>query len=74
MRYFLCRYSENFCPRILQAFVTLPKTLVKQPLKILDHFQSPGGFLLSISFVMIFLNARFSIVDKVPATEQYMAL
>ena len=44
--------------------------MAKEPL---DHFQSPGGFLLSISFVRIVLNARFSVTGKVPTTESYMA-
>ena len=45
--------------------------MVKEPLKSSDHFQSPSGFLLSISFVRIVLDACFSIVDKVLMTELY---
>ena len=44
---------------------------MKEPLKISDHFQSPSGFLLSISFLRIVLNARFSVAVKVPRTELY---
>ena len=52
---------------------TLPKILVKQPLKISDHFQSHGGFLLLILFVRIVLNARFLVVNKVATMESYAA-
>ena len=34
---------------------------MKEPLKVSDHFQYPGGFLLLISFVRIILNSRFSV-------------
>ena len=50
---------------------TLLKIFVKEPLKILDHFQSPSGFLLSILFVRIVLKERFSVASKVPVTELY---
>ena len=62
---------KTFRPRILQAFATLLKVLVKERLKISDHSQSPGGFLLSILFIRIVLNARFSVASKVPATKLY---
>ena len=73
MHYFLCRYSETFRPRILLASTTLLKILVKETSKSSDHFQSLGGFLLSILFERIILNARFSGADKVPMTELYTA-
>ena len=47
------------------------KILVKEPLKSLDHFQSPGGFLLLISFVRIILNACFSVAGKVLVKDLY---
>ena len=46
---------------------------MNEPLKILDHFQSPSGFLLSILFVRIILNACFSVANKAPTTELYAA-
>ena len=45
---------------------------MKEPLKISDHFQSPGGFLLLILFVRIVLSARFSVVSRAPTTELYV--
>ena len=53
-------------------FATLLKILVKDSLKSSDHFQSLGGFLLSISFVRIVLNARFSVVGKVLTMKLYV--
>ena len=44
---------------------------MEESLKSLDHFQSPAEFLLSISFVRIILNARFSFAGKVPTTKLY---
>ena len=46
---------------------------MKELLKISDHFQSPGGFLLSILFVRIVLNLCFSVIGRVPTTELYAA-
>ena len=46
---------------------------MKEPLKSSDHFQSPGVFLLLISFVRIVLNAHFSVAGKVPVMELYAA-
>ena len=73
MHYFLCCHSETFHPRSLQTSVTLLNILVKESFKISDHFQSLGGFLLSILFVRIVLNVRLSVADKVPVTKLYTA-
>ena len=64
---------KTFCLRILWASATLLMILVKDPPKILDHFQSPGGFFLSILFILIVLNARFSVADRVSTMELYVA-
>ena len=47
--------------------------LVKEPLKSLGHFQSSGGFILSISFVRIVLNACILVTGKVLVKELYAA-
>ena len=64
---------KTFHPRILRAFATIRKISVKELLKISYHFQSLGGFLLSISFIRIVLNGNFSAIGKVPTTELYVA-
>ena len=43
--------------------------MVKKLLKISNHFQSLDGFLFSISFVRIVLNARFSVASMVLVTK-----
>ena len=71
----LCSLSlfKNFSPKNPLSVCSPLKILVKEPLKSSDHSQSPAGFLLSILFVTIILNARFSIAGKVQATELYIA-
>ena len=46
---------------------------MKELLKVLDHFQSPGGFFILLLFVRIVLNACFSAVGKVQTTKLYAA-
>ena len=45
---------------------------MKEPFRILDHFQSPGWFLFLFSFVRVVSDAYFSAVVKVPAMELYV--
>ena len=52
--------------------VILLKILVKEPLKISDHFQSLGWFLFLFSFVRVVLDAHFSAAVKVPTIELYV--
>ena len=44
---------------------------MNEPLKISDHFQSPGGFFFFFSFVRVVLNVQFSVTVKVPVMKLY---